>query len=323
MSSTDRKDISFRPDGDSRCDKRTDAGEMLPATPEKSKTPETPEISGVSPAIQTQEAPFTSEEVYAWQERLAHHDFPLRLQKFLARAGVASRRGSERLISAGRVAVNGIVITELGTKVDPLVDEVCVDGAIVTWGAPAVTLALNKPAGIITTMKDLRGRRCVADIMPTEQYPGLFPIGRLDQDTTGLLLFSTDGNLGNALLHPSHGVSKVYRATIEGSIGQAALEQLASGILLDDGMTAPARVSVVQAGKKHSVIELELHEGRKHQVKRMCQAVGHPVVKLHRASFGPIDLAGLATGAYRRLEGAELSVLYNAAGLCCPDDEEC
>ena len=247
-------------------------------------------------------------------------DYPMRLQKFLARAGVASRRGSESLISAGRVEVNGLTVTELGTKVDPLNDEVMVDGRVVEWGSKPVVLALNKPAGIITTMKDYSGRRCVADIMPTDEFPGLFPIGRLDIDTTGLLLFSTDGELGNHLLHPRHHVTKVYRATVWGDVGEVALSWLAEGVLIDDRLTAPAKVKVVKRLGGKTILELTIHEGRYHQVKRMCEEVGHRVEQLERIAFGPVELGGLPRGSWRVLEGCELEELYHAAGLPTPDE---
>lgn len=253
-----------------------------------------------------------------WKRRSADQSFPMRLQKFLARAGVASRRGSEALMSAGRVEVNGVVITELGFKVDPLLDSVSVDGVQVVWGAKPVTLILNKPAGIITSMKDYRGRRCVADIMPCDQYPGLYPIGRLDQDTTGLLLFSTDGNLGNALLHPSHHVDKTYVVQVKGSLGKHALDELERGVMLDDGMTSPAQARIIAQHTRTTELELVIHEGRKHQVKRMCLAVGHPVVHLHRSHFGPLSVEGLPEGLYRELTEEELVELYQAAGLELP-----
>ncbi len=250
-----------------------------------------------------------------WEERIEGHAFPMRLQKYLARAGVASRRGSESLITAGRVEVNGIVVTELGSKVDPLEDEVAVDGVVVVWGSSHVVLALNKPSGIITTMKDYRGRRCVADIMPCDEYPGLYPIGRLDKDTTGLLLFTTDGELGNGLLHPSHHVTKVYHATVTGIMTEAEAQQLREGVLLEDGMTAPAEISVISKSRNRCVVELAIHEGRKHQVKRMCKAVGHPVEHLDRVSFGPIETGSLKQGVWRRLDDEETAALYRAAGL--------
>jgi 23S rRNA pseudouridine2605 synthase len=243
---------------------------------------------------------------------------PMRLQKFLARAGAASRRGSENLMTAGRVRVNGIIVTELGSKVDPRVDVVEVDGTVVKLGAAPVTLALNKPTGYVTTMSDPQGRSCVAHLVPVASHPGLYPIGRLDRDTTGLLLFSTDGELGNALLHPSHHVTKVYLATVEGgAVGSEALRHLREGVLLDDGMTAPADASVRSRNRDSTVLRIAIHEGRKRQVRRMCKAVGHPVTALERISFGPIALGSLPSGSWRELSASELAALYAAAGKPC------
>ncbi len=233
----------------------------------------------------------------------------VRLQKFLARAGVASRRSSEKMISAGRIAVNGAVVTELGTKVDPAHDEVFLDGVPVKLPESKHTLMLNKPSGFLTTMSDPQGRPCVADLVPVAEYPGLYPIGRLDFDTTGLLLFSTDGELGHALLHPSHHVGKTYRAVVKGKPGKEDLERLAKGVLLEDGMTAPAKVRIVDDAGANTVIELIIHEGRKRQVKRMCEAIGHPVRQLHRLSFGPLGLGSLEEGQWRELSPEEVAGL--------------
>ncbi|WP_270574145.1 pseudouridine synthase, partial [Candidatus Collinsella stercoripullorum] len=172
---------------------------------------------------------------------------PMRLQRFLARAGVASRRGSEDLMTAGRVAVNGVVVTQLGTKVDPARDTVTVDGVPVRPGGTAVHLVLNKPAGYVTTMRDPQGRPCVADLVPTDRFPGLFPVGRLDRDTTGLLLFTTDGDLAQDLLHPSRHVYKTYLALVDGRVADAELEPLRRGIELDDGPCQPARCRLLGA----------------------------------------------------------------------------
>lgn len=269
---------------------------------------------------------------------------PLRLQKFLARAGVASRRGSENLMTAGRVTVNGRTVTELGSKVDPLVDTVCVDGREVRRGAASVTVMLHKPAGVITTMSDQVGRACVASFVPCELYPGLYPIGRLDSDTTGLLLFSTDGELGHGLLHPRHHVLKRYIACVEGAPSVRALERLRCGVELDDGPTQPAEVELLEGDKsaraaallvmpsaaaktpalrrearlrerdlRFSYVRIGLREGRYHQVKRMLAAVGHPVWALHRSEFGPLSLGSLARGAWRLLDGSEAAALHEAA----------
>ena len=272
---------------------------------------------------------------------------PMRLQKFLARAGAASRRGSENLMTAGRVTVNGEVVTELGSKVDPLVDKVAVDGIPVTLAAGPVTIMLHKPAGYVTTMSDPHGRHTVAELVPTDRYPGLYPIGRLDFDTTGLLLFSTDGELGNGLLHPRHHVAKRYLALVNGRPTPAELARLEAGIQLDDGMTAPAKASVVEGeeerralavlevppavpdhepngsvpsaqraailrkrSQKRAVVRVVLREGRKRQVKRMLAAIKHGVLALHRDSFGPIELGDLPRGEWRELSAEEVAALH-------------
>ncbi len=274
---------------------------------------------------------------------------PMRLQKFLARAGAASRRGSENLMSAGRVTVNGQVVTELGSKVDPRVDEVAVDGVVVRLEGGPVTIMLHKPAGYVTTMSDPQGRPTVAELVPTDRFPGLYPIGRLDFDTTGLLLFSTDGELGNGLLHPRHHVEKRYLALVNGRPTPEELARLERGIRLDDGMTAPARAALVEGAEakraltmlevppavperepdgspvspqraailrkrsqRRSVVRVVLREGRKRQVKRMLSAIKHGVLALHRDSFGPIELGELPRGQWRQLTDAEVAALHAA-----------
>lgn len=240
---------------------------------------------------------------------------PMRLQKFLARAGVASRRGSENLMTAGRVTVNGVVVSELGSRVDPRIDEVSVDGMPVRLSDGPTTIALNKPAGYVTTMSDPYGRPTVAELVPTDAYPGLFPIGRLDADTTGLLLFSTDGDLGNSLLHPSHHVDKTYLALVKGLPSEADIQHLRDGVELDDGLTAPAEVYLLEGSSHCSRLQITVHEGRKRQVKRMCETVGHKVIQLHRIAFGPIELdeAALAQGKWRLLSETEVKALHDAA----------
>ncbi len=238
-----------------------------------------------------------------------HVDYPMRLQKFLARAGVASRRGSENLMTAGRVKVNGEVVTELGSKVDPNADMVEVDGITVEWGAAPVVLLLNKPAGYVSTMKDPHARHAVSELVPIREYPGLFPIGRLDMDTTGVLLFTTDGELGHQLLGPKHGVEKTYEALVSGAVGARELQRLSHGVELEDGMTLPARVRVIESGQSKTLLELVLTEGRKREVKRMCEAVGHPVIELHRSSFGSVHLGSLPEGSWRLLQSSEVEEL--------------
>ena len=237
----------------------------------------------------------------------------MRLQRFLARAGVASRRGSEDLMTAGRVSVNDVVVSELGAKVDPRVDIVAVDGQVVSLADERVYLMLNKPAGTITTMDDPQGRPCVADLVPREPA-GLFPVGRLDRDTTGLLLFTTDGEMAHRLLHPRHHVEKVYLATVEGVPSDLALQRLRDGLVLDDGVTAPARAEVRATRQGLSDVEIAIREGRKRQVRRMLEAVGHPVVALHRTEFGPLALGDLAIGSYRALSPEEVAALADATG---------
>ncbi len=241
----------------------------------------------------------------------------MRLQRFLARAGVASRRGSEKLMTAGRVRVNGVVVSELGSKVDPLTDTVTVDGQEVRLAERPTYLVLNKPAGYLTTMSDPHGRRCVASLVPCNKYPGLFPVGRLDADTTGLLLFTTNGDAAQQLLHPSRHVSKHYVATVEGVPTQHELDRIRGGIMLDDGPAQPAEVELVQAKAQNntSVVGITLKEGRKHQVKRMLAAIGHNVVKLHRDTFGPLGLKGCKEGAWRMLDEREVASIEAIVAL--------
>lgn len=237
---------------------------------------------------------------------------PMRLQKFLARSGAASRRGSENLMTAGRVRVNGQVVTELGSKVDPRVDRVTVDGVEFRLAAGPTYLVLNKPAGYVTTMSDPQGRPCVADLVPTDRYPGLFAVGRLDRDTTGLLLFTTNGEAAHQLLHPSHHVFKHYVALVEGRPTHEQLARLQQGIRLRDGMAQPAQVQVLGPNDALfravapeglrgdvSVVGIRIQEGRKHQVKRMLGAIGHKVLRLHRDEFGPLKLSNVAEGSWR------------------------
>lgn len=250
------------------------------------------------------------------EERLV----PMRLQRFLARAGVASRRGSENLMTAGRVRVNGEVVCELGSKVDPSRDLVTVDGKAVRIAEHATYLVLNKPAGYLTTMSDPYGRPCVASLVPVDRYPGLFPVGRLDGDTTGILLFTTNGDAAHQLLHPSRHVRKHYVALVEGMPKTGELDRLRKGIMLDDGPTQPAEVMVLGpddalfhtvahegARGDTAVVGIWLQEGRKHQVKRMLAAVGHKVLRLHRDKFGPLGLGDCKEGSWRMLTEREIA----------------
>ena len=238
----------------------------------------------------------------------------MRVQKFLARAGVASRRGSEDLMTAGRVAVNGVVTTELGAKVDPSCDVVTVDGSVVTPAEKPVYLALYKPGGVVTTMSDPQGRTTVADLVPVKQHPGLFPVGRLDYETTGLLLFTTDGELAHRALHPRWKVEKTYRVLVDGRVSEPDLDRLREGVSLDDGLTAPARVDALRLGPT-SYCEIAIREGRKRQVRRMFSAIGHPVIELHRVRFGPVSLGDLSKASWRYLADDEVRALRLAVGL--------
>jgi len=224
----------------------------------------------------------------------------VRLNAYLARAGIASRRGAEELIRANRVRVNGEV-AGLATFVEPR-DVVEVDGERVE-PEPLAYVLLHKPAGVVTTARDPQGRPTVVELVAHEQR--VVPVGRLDADTTGALLLTNDGQLAHRLAHPRYEVDKVYVAEVEGRPSDETLHRLAEGVELEDGRTAPARARRLGPSR----LELVLHEGRKHQVKRMCEAVGHPVRSLHRSSYAGLDLAGLAPGSSRKLIRAEVERL--------------
>jgi 23S rRNA pseudouridine2605 synthase len=228
----------------------------------------------------------------------------MRLNAFLARAGVASRRRADELIKAGRVTVNGDP-GELNTVVGAH-DRVAVDGEEVAPQRLRYVL-LHKPAGVLTTARDPRGRPTVVELVPDE--PRVVPVGRLDADTTGALLLTNDGALAHRLAHPRYGVEKTYVAEVEGDPDSDALQRLRDGVELDDGPTAPAKARRLGPAR----IELVLHEGRKHQVKRMLAAVGHPVKHLHRSAYAGLTLAGVDSGAWRELEPAELAALREAS----------
>ena len=231
----------------------------------------------------------------------------MRLNAFLARAGVASRRRADELIKAGRVTVNGDP-GELNTVVGAH-DRVEVDGQEVARQRLAYVL-LHKPAGVVTTARDPQGRPTVVELVPPE--PRVVPVGRLDADTTGALLLTNDGKLAHRLAHPRYGVEKTYEAEVEGDPAEEALQRLREGLDLEDGRTAPARARRLGPGR----VELVLHEGRKHQVKRMLAAVGHPVTRLHRAAYAGLTLEGLEPGECRELEPSEVDQLsrLSAAG---------
>jgi 23S rRNA pseudouridine2605 synthase len=217
-------------------------------------------------------------------------------------------------MTAGRVSVNGQIVTELGNKVDPAVDVVRVDGKVVSLAEECVYIALNKPTGVVTTMSDPQGRTTVAELVPVREHPGLFPVGRLDYETTGLLLFTTDGELAHRVLHPKWKVEKTYRVLVDGRTAEPELDRLREGVSLDDGLTAPARARVIRNGAT-SYCEISIKEGRKRQVRRMFSAIGHPVIELHRVSFGPIEIGDMSKASWRYLSSAEVAALKAAVGV--------
>ncbi len=231
-----------------------------------------------------------------------------RLQKVLARAGLASRRLCEDYIADGRITVNG-EIADLGRRVDPAVDVIELDGALVPTAAGLVYYLLNKPAGVVTTASDTHGRSTVVELVPEE--PRVFPVGRLDADSEGLLLLTNDGELTHRLTHPSFGVEKEYLASVEGDPSPAALRRLREGIELEDGLTSPAKAVRVAEG----LVRITIHEGRNRQVRRMCDAVGHPVTRLVRSRIGTLADRKLKPGEWRVVTGDEVRALAGAVKL--------
>jgi 23S rRNA pseudouridine2605 synthase len=231
----------------------------------------------------------------------------MRLAKYIAWAGVASRRAAELLIRSGRVTVDGVRVTDPARDVGED-DQVAVDGTVLSPDRRRVVYAVNKPAGVVSTARDPQGRPTVVSLVRTSAR--LYPVGRLDVDTTGLILLTNDGELAHRLTHPRFEVPKTYRAQLANApIRDGALTKLREGVELDDGRTAPADARRVAAG----AVEITIHEGRKRQVRRMCEAVGHPVRRLERIGFGPLSLGDLKPGAYRKLGADELAAL-SAAG---------
>ena len=230
----------------------------------------------------------------------------MRLAKYLASAGVASRRACEQIVRAGRVTVGGATVADPARDVQPG-DAVAVDGRPVSPLHERLVYALNKPAGVVSTARDPQGRPTVVTLLP--QTERLYPVGRLDIDTTGLILLTNQGELAHRLTHPGFEVEKTYRAVVGGRpVREPELQALRDGVELEDGRTSPARVRRIAA----DTIELTIHEGRKRQVKRMCEAVGHPVRRLERVAFGPLQLGDLPRGRWRRLGEAEIETLMSA-----------
>ena len=231
-----------------------------------------------------------------------------RLQKLLAERGLASRRAAEGLISAGRVTVNGRAVTELGLKVNAAKDDITIDGRPLPPAPRLRYILLNKPAGYLCSAKDEYGKKSVLSLLPP-MAERLYPVGRLDYDSSGLLLLTNDGALTQALLHPSREVKKTYLAEVAGPVSAADLDKLRQGLLLDDGLTAPAQVTLKRRSVSASSLEISIHEGRKRQVRRMCEQIGHPVRRLIRLRLGPLGLGRLKPGEWRELGPREVQAL--------------
>ena len=237
-----------------------------------------------------------------------------RLQKIFSKAGIASRRKAEELILQGRVSVNGRVVSELGSKAVLGKDDICLDGKAIKAETERVVVALFKPRNCVTTLHDPQGRPTVADLVRNISAR-VYPVGRLDYDAEGLLLMTNDGELAYRLQHPRYKVPKTYLVKISGRPLQEALTRLQQGVSLEDGVTAPAELHVLEDDNRTTWLTLTLREGRNHQVKRMCAAVGCPVLKLRRTQIGPIDLGELKPGKSRRLKVREVRALRQAVGL--------
>lgn len=243
-----------------------------------------------------------------------HRPDGVRLQKLLASAGVGSRRACEQLISDGRVEVDGQIVVELGVRIDPETQVVHVDGSRVQLDESKIYLAFNKPLGVVSTMHDEMGRPSVGDYLE-QRKDRLFHVGRLDADTEGLLLLTNDGDLANRLQHPSYGVAKTYVAVVPGPIPRDFGQQLRSGVELDDGPVQVDSFRLVDSRPGQAMVELVLHEGRKHIVRRLLEAMGRPVESLVRTDVGPVQLGELRPGKMRPLSSREVASLYAAAGL--------
>jgi pseudouridine synthase len=237
----------------------------------------------------------------------------LRLNKILAQAGLTSRRGGDRLIVDGHVAVNGVVTRSPATLADPELDRIAVDGRPLPPAEVKRYVLLHKPRGYVTTLRDPQGRPVVADLVPREVR--LYPVGRLDWDVEGALLLTNDGPLTHRLLHPRYAVPRVYDARVEGAVAREALERWRRGVTLDDGPARPLAVELTRAGARESRVRLTFAEGRKHEVKRFCEALGHRVLELRRIAFGPVTLGALRPGQSRPLTAGEVSALRAAAHL--------
>ena len=233
-----------------------------------------------------------------------------RLQKVLAHAGLASRRAVEEMIEQRRIKVNGTT-ARLGQRVDPTKDKVEVDGSLWPLDTATVYYLMNKPSGAVTTSADPEGRETVLDLIDVPAR--IWPVGRLDFETEGALILTNDGDITHRLTHPSFTIDKTYLAEVEGSVGPKAVRKLERGVVLEDGPTAPARVRIVERSPTTTLLEISIHEGRNRQVRRMTEAIGHPVTRLVRTSIGPLQVGRLKPGQFRRLGPHEVQALYGAA----------
>jgi 23S rRNA pseudouridine2605 synthase len=242
----------------------------------------------------------------------------LRLNKILAQAGLTSRRGADHFVLEGRVAVNGVVTREPGTLADPTTDRITVDGRALPARESIQYLLLNKPPGVVTTVRDPQGRPVVTDLLPAAVRERVYPVGRLDADVEGLLLLTNDGALTHRLLHPRYGLPRVYEAEVAGRVSEADVPRWRRGVVLDDGPAKPLDVELLRSASAMSVLRLSFTEGRKHEVKRYCEALGHRVRRLRRIAFGPLRLGALPPGGCRALTPREVTALRAAAAAVSP-----
>lgn len=234
---------------------------------------------------------------------------PIRLQKYLAQCGVASRRKSESLITAGRVRVDGQIIRDMGVKIVPEEQQVLFDGKKIALQETRVYILLNKPKGYVTTLADPQGRPVVTDLL-NDSTLRLFPVGRLDLDTEGALLLTNDGELANKIQHPSHEVTKTYEAIVSGYPSSKKLSALEKGIVLEGKMTSPASLRIIKRYSSSSRVQIIIHEGRKRQVRKMFETIGHPVINLKRLAYGSLSLGSLGKGDYRRLTSRDVLKIF-------------
>ena len=233
----------------------------------------------------------------------------MRLQKYLAECGVASRRKAEELIADGRVSVNGTVVRTMGVEVDPAADSVYFDGAPLEYNHKKAYIAFHKPKGMVTTAYDPQGRMTVMEAVADAEISHLHPVGRLDYDTSGLLILTNDGEMTYRATHPKYELEKTYRALVRGIVPHLAVERLKKGVRLDGYVTRPAKVEVVKMNRNSTELLITIHEGKNRQVRKMCAAIGYPVIELERTQFGPVRLGNLLVGQWRKLRPAEIQEL--------------